>query len=317
MCVRRRTFPGTALGCAPDFPRDAPVTDPPAPVDQRLADLVAETADAVIAALGEWDDWGPSGGKVGQYASDLAADTAVHDVLDPAGVGVLSEESGFVRSSADVVVIVDPLDGSTNASRGLSWWATSICAVDAAGPAAAVVHDLRHGTRYSAVRGQGAFRDGVALRPVPSATSPPGVDRRSDGVAGDGSSPLDTGGGTGPSGVRDVADAMVGISGLPPRSLGWRQFRALGAVALDLCAVADGRLDAFVDCSPDAHGVWDYAGALLVCREAGASVVDALGRDLVVLDHGARRTPVAAATPELCAAFVAARAEAFGRPGPA
>jgi fructose-1,6-bisphosphatase/inositol monophosphatase family enzyme len=239
---------------------------------------LVRSANAVVSALADWERWGPSGEKVGQYASDLAADVAAHDLLDAAGVGVLSEESGLQRADAEVVVVVDPLDGSTNASRRLSWWATSFCAVDAHGPAAAVVVDLVHGTRYEATRGGGARRDGVAIEP---------------------------------SGATALDDAMVGVSGLPPRSLGWRQFRALGASALDLCAVADGRLDAWVDCSPDAHGSWDYLGAMLVCAEAGAPMVDALGRDLVVLDHAARRTPLAAATPELLAALVAARHQAF------
>jgi fructose-1,6-bisphosphatase/inositol monophosphatase family enzyme len=239
---------------------------------------LVRSANAVVSALADWERWGPSGEKVGQYASDLAADVAAHEVLDAAGVGVLSEESGLQRADAEVVVVVDPLDGSTNASRRLSWWATSFCAVDAHGPAAAVVVDLVHGTRYEATRGGGARRDGVAIEP---------------------------------SGATALDDAMVGVSGLPPRSLGWRQFRALGASALDLCAVADGRLDAWVDCSPDAHGSWDYLGAMLVCAEAGAPMVDALGRDLVVLDHAARRTPLAAATPELLAALVAARHQAF------
>ena len=66
------------------------------------------------------------------------------------------------------------------------------------------------------------------------------------------------------------------LSGLPPGWLGWRQFRALGAVALDLCAVAEGRLDGYLDCSPSAHGPWDYLGGMLVCREAGALVEDAV-----------------------------------------
>lgn len=248
------------------------------PVARGLSELVDRTVDAVVAALGEWEDWGPSGRREGQYLSDLAADAAVHDVLDPVGVGVLSEESGLVRADAEVVVIVDPLDGSTNASRGVGWWATSVCAVDAQGPAVAVVFDLLHRRRYAAVRGQGATRDGEAI---------------------------------GPTAVTDVGEAIVGVSGLPPRSLGWRQFRALGAAALDLCAVADGRLDAYVDCSPDAHGVWDYAAAALICAEVGAPVVDALGRDLFVLDHGARRTPIAAATRVLRDVLVDARAEAL------
>ena len=45
--------------------------------------------------------------------------------------------------------------------------------------------------------------------------------------------------------------------------------------------------------------MWDYLAGALLCTEAGVSVADALGRDLVALDHGDRRTPVAAATAEL------------------
>ena len=71
--------------------------------------------------------------------------------------------------------------------------------------------------------------------------------------------------------------------------------------------MATGVLDGYVDCSFDAHGSWDYLGGMLVCLEAGACVVDAAGRDLVVLDHGARRTPVAAATPGLLDQLLAAR----------
>ena len=73
----------------------------------------------------------------------------------------------------------------------------------------------------------------------------------------------------------------------------------MGAAALDLCAVAGGRFDAYLDCSPSAHGAWDYLGGMLVCQEAGALVVDAFDRPLATIDHGARRTPIAAATPEL------------------
>jgi fructose-1,6-bisphosphatase/inositol monophosphatase family enzyme len=71
--------------------------------------------------------------------------------------------------------------------------------------------------------------------------------------------------------------------------------------------VACGVFDAYVDCDTEAHGVWDYLASTLICGEAGASVVDAMGRDLVVLDRSARRTPVAASTPALREALVAAR----------
>ena len=48
--------------------------------------------------------------------------------------------------------------------------------------------------------------------------------------------------------------------------------------------VASGVFDGFVDCSVTPTGVWDYAGGVLICQEAGAVVEDALGRDLLVRD---------------------------------
>lgn len=230
--------------------------------DHVLADLHA-AADAVAAALDGHADWGPSGNRPDQYASDVVADEAVRDVLLPLGYGLLSEESAVVEPGEGCpMVVVDPLDGSTNASRGIPHYAASLCAVDDEGPLAAVVLNLALGIRYEAVRGGGARRDGVGLF-------------RDD-------SP-------------QLSEAIVGVSGLPASNPGWAQFRCLGAAALDLCAVADGTLDAYVDCVVDAHGVWDYLGALLVCREAGVTVEDAKGRDLCVLDRAIRRTPVAAA----------------------
>ncbi|MBK9181128.1 MAG: hypothetical protein IPM45_16495 [Acidimicrobiales bacterium] len=242
--------------------------------DDDLLAALHGAADAVAVVLGGLDDWGPAGTRPGQYRSDLVADEAAVGVLVDAGLAVMSEESGHRPGQGDVVVVLDPVDGSTNASRGVPWYATSLCAVDDHGARAAVVVDQASGVRFEAVRGGGARRDG---RPV----QPSGCDR--------------------------LADAIVGLSGHAAVHLGWRQYRALGAAALDLCAVACGVLDAYVDCSPDAHGPWDYLGGLLVCREAGAEIVDAFGRDLVVVDHAARRTPVAAATPDLLAAAVSAR----------
>ena len=237
-------------------------------------ELLEETAAAVIAALDGVDDWGPSGLRDTQYKSDVAADTAALDVLDRAGVGVLSEESGLRRASSSLLVVVDPLDGSTNAERGLPWYATSLCAVDAHGPLAALVVNLASGERFSALRGGGALRNGESISS---------------------------------SKCTSLAQAFVGLSGLPPTHLGWRQFRAYGASALDLCAVACGVLDAFIDCSPSAHGVWDYLGGLLICQEAGAVVTDAHGRDLLVRDPSLRRTPIAAAGADLLNEIMTAR----------
>jgi fructose-1,6-bisphosphatase/inositol monophosphatase family enzyme len=247
--------------------------------DDELMVVLHRTADAVREALddlGEVSGWGLAGTRPGQYHSDLAADPAAVDLLVGAGCGVLSEESGLHEPDRDVVVVVDPVDGSTNASRGIPWFATSLCAVDGAGGGAraALVVNQATNTRFEAVRGKGARIDG---RPVsPSATA-------------------------------ELKTAVLGLSGFPPRYLGWKQYRALGAAALDLSLVASGALDAYVDCSRSAHGPWDYLGGMLICREAGAFVVDALGRELVALEHDARRTPVAAATESLLEELLEAR----------
>jgi myo-inositol-1(or 4)-monophosphatase len=246
-------------------------------------DVLAVLDEVVIAVRGSLDklvDWGPVGTKPGQYFSDLAADEVATAILDRAGFGVLSEESGEHDVDREVFVVIDPVDGSTNASRGIPWFATSLCALDADGPLAALVVNQATGQRFGATRAGGAWRDdGHGARRVihPNATT-------------------------------EIRNAVVLLSGFPTRHLGWKQYRALGAAALDLCAVASGIADAYIDCSRDAHGPWDYLGGLLVCAEAGAVVVDAHGRDLVARQHGDRRTPIAAATPALLSEVAAALA---------
>lgn len=243
----------------------------------EILQILGEAAKAVADSLLELADWGLAGTRPGQYRSDLVADAAAVRVLDAAGLGIMSEESGLSVGASDrpLLAVLDPVDGSTNASRRIPWYATSICVLDVDGPLAALVVNQATGTRYEAVRGGGARRDGESIAP---------------------------------SGSKSLGRALIGVSGYPPRYLGWRQFRALGAAALDLCAVADGTYDGYIDCMHDAHGSWDYLGGMLVCAEAGAGVVDAQGRELVLRDHSGRRTPIAAATPALLAELVAARA---------
>lgn len=251
------------------------------PGDDDLLEVLHAAATAVRAALDGLDDWGPAGTRPGQYRSDLAADEAVLAVLDGAGFGVLSEESGLHEGEREVVVVADPVDGSTNAARGIPWFATSLCAVDGSGLRAAVVVNQASGVRFEATRGGGARRDGAAIAP---------------------------------SGCGDLSTAIVAISGYPPEHMGWRQFRALGAAALDLCAVAAGTVDAYIDCSNDAHGPWDYLGGVLVCQEAGAATADLHGRDLVALSADGRRTVLAGNSSSLLEQVVQARGKRVDGP---
>lgn len=247
--------------------------------DDELLDALAAAAGAVAAALTATPDWGDAQTVPGQHLSDLAADAAAIEVLAGAGLSVFSEESGWTPTERGLTVVIDPIDGSTNAARGISWWATSLCVLDRDGPRVALVDDLVHGTRAVAMRGQGAQRNGAPLAA---------------------------------SGCTEVGQAIVGLNGLPARHLGWAQCRALGAAALDLCAVAAGHLDGFVDCSGDGLAPWDYLGALLICREAGATVVALDERPLHDLAAPLRRTIVAGATAELATTL----AERYRRTGP-
>jgi myo-inositol-1(or 4)-monophosphatase len=244
--------------------------------DDGLLEVLHNAASAVADALGGLSDWGLAGTREGQYRSDLAADAAALRVLDEAGLGAMSEESGPHRVDREVVVVIDPVDGSTNASRGIPWYATSLCAVDADGPQVAVVVNQASGVRFEAVRGGGARRDGEPIRP---------------------------------SGCEVLGEAIIGFSGYPPRYLGWSQYRCLGAAALDLCAVAEGVLDGYTAIGGSQLGSWDYLGGMLICTEAGAVVGDLQGRDLVTLEHGDRRTPVGASTPGLLGALSRAVAQ--------
>jgi myo-inositol-1(or 4)-monophosphatase len=205
--------------------------------------------------------------RPGQYALDVLADDVIVPMLVGAGAAVVSEESGRSGpSDAPITVVVDPVDGSTNCSREIPYWAISLCALDAEGPVCALVANQATGESFTAMRGEGAWSG--TRRLVPSAAT-------------------------------RVEDCVIGVAGLPKRPLPWKQFRALGSAALTLCDVAAGRIDGYLDALDDQHAPWDYLGGLLVCSEAGAIVRDAGGRELVTSDPDARRTIVAGGTAEL------------------
>jgi fructose-1,6-bisphosphatase/inositol monophosphatase family enzyme len=208
--------------------------------------------------------------KPGQYELDLVADRAVLEVLHRAPVGVVSEESGRSGTpDAGITVVVDPVDGSTNCSRHIPYWGISLAALDRDGVVCGLVENTTTGEQFRAARGAGAQANGAALHAAETTR---------------------------------LADAIVAVSGLPQVAT-WKQYRALGSLALALCDVAAGRLDAFLDVLIDQHAPWDYLAGALICREAGGCVVDAAGRTLDVTDHAARRRILAAATAPLLAAL--------------
>jgi myo-inositol-1(or 4)-monophosphatase len=191
---------------------------------------------------------------------------------------LVSEELGeraFGDSSRRVVV--DPIDGSVNAKRGLRHFCLSVAVSD--GPAMGdvefgYVYDFGSGEEWTATRGAGAQLDGRPLGDI----------RPKDKVE------ILVLEGTLSGSVADSAVALTGYA---------QRFRVMGSLALGLCQLAAGRVDAV--CSlRDARAV-DIAAAQLVVRECGIPIgfADAGPWEAAPLDNAPRSLVVAAPTEEL------------------
>ena len=202
------------------------------------------------------------------------------DGLHAAGAvfSAVSEERGEVDyGGGDVRVIIDPIDGSLNAKRGLPHHSLSIAVAD--GPTMAdvvfgFVHDFGPGEEWTAWRGGGAFLDGQPLdRAIDERRSRAG---KLEVLALESADP------------RWIAQAVV------PLERRAHRVRALGSIAISLCQLAGGRVDGFATIKR-CRAV-DVAAAQLIAREGGAHVAftaypDPLGAPLDL----APRSPVVGA----------------------
>jgi myo-inositol-1(or 4)-monophosphatase len=220
------------------------------------------------------------------YVIDRAAEDAVFREIEALDVPLtaISEERGEVQFGGgnEVRVVIDPVDGSLNAKRGLPFACVSIAL--ASGPRMTDVEigwvaeldprlsegdEPRPGRDWWAVKGEGAFRDGEPLPPLR-----PG--------------PLEV------LGLETARPELVAAAAPAIRSVEARRIRALGSVAMTLCLVAAGQLDGMVSLRP-IRSV-DAAAAQLLVTETGGAVAfpdaDELSLDM--------RSPVLAARdPEL------------------
>ncbi len=224
---------------------------------------------------------------------DAAAEAAVFRRLEALHADghrfvATSEERGRVDfGGGPVRVVIDPLDGSKNAKRGLPHHALSLAVADGgtmADVAFGFVHDFGTGEEWVARRGAGATLNGVPLDP--------GVPERRVGGKLEllGIESAD------PRWVRDSADALAEVA---------HRLRAIGAIAVSLCQVAAARLDGMVTLRRSR--AVDVAAAQLIVREAGGVVaftacVDPLGAPLDVMEPV---SPVVAARSEAALAELA------------
>ena len=195
--------------------------------------------------------------RAGDFLSeaDTQAETILRDRLLSArpGDGWLGEETGEetgATAPARRRWIVDPLDGTTNFLRGIPYWAVSVALEVDGMRVLGVVHDPVKAEVFWALRGHGAWLNGVPLRVAPS-------DDISGALFGTGI-PF--------GGMAHIDDHAADIARLMPRCAGVRR---MGAAALDLAYVAAGRLDGFWERRLQP---WDIAAGLVLLHEAGARV---------------------------------------------
>jgi myo-inositol-1(or 4)-monophosphatase len=190
---------------------------------------------------------------------DAAAEDLVFaelDALSAAGYRfhAISEERGEVDYGDTAVrVIIDPIDGSLNAKRGIPHHALSIAVADGdtmADVAFAYVYDFGPAEEWRAIRGEGAWCNDVELDR--DAGERRGRDGRLEVIGIESSDP------------RWVAASIEGLVGKSYR------LRALGTIASSLCQVAGARFDAMLTLR-NGRGVDSAAGQLIV-REGGGCV---------------------------------------------
>lgn len=253
-----------------------------ADIDAALRDLPTRAEREPVLRAGEGGD--------DTTAVDAAAEAAVVARLEAlaADFTLVSEELGVrvFGAGGSTRVVVDPIDGSINAKRGIPFFSFSLAVAD--GPAMSdvafgYVYDFGAREEWTATRGGGATLNGSPL-------SAPGPKSPIEILAFEA---------TTTALVADKAAAMEGVA---------QRLRVMGSLALSLCHLAAGRIDAVCSLKP-ARSI-DIAAAQLVVRERGYAIelFDDPPFACAPLDLEGRSRVVAAATDALCALLAEALA---------
>jgi myo-inositol-1(or 4)-monophosphatase len=232
--------------------------------NRELLDVALEAARAAASVIREATSqreglvWETKGRSDFVSAVDKASEQPIVEIVGrrlPHAVMLGEELSPDALSSSGLVVIADPLDGTTNFLHGYPEYAVSIGVAREGELCAGVVLNVPRGEEFTAISGGGAFLNGARIKV---------------------------------SSLRDPGRALIG-TGFPFRTVeqlpryvpqfslvaaGTAGIRRAGAAALDLASVACGRFDAFWELT---LAPWDVAAGILLVREAGGIVTDLEG----------------------------------------
>ncbi len=231
-----------------------------------LIDIGKEVRDVIANFIKENKDYGEMILKRPKDITrkmDMAAENALDKALLSRGLSarIISEELGdrIVGNHPVFMLVVDPIDGSTNATCGIPFFCTSIAYTGRYDLATfddismAVICDIQ-GNIYSAEKGKGANFNGKKFSGKKGGTRPkPVVSAYSYGV------PFV------PEGLIELERSII--------------VRALGSIALDMCFVADGTLDGVIDTRGLVSG-YDIMASALILKESGGILTDLKGRNI-------------------------------------
>lgn len=233
---------------------------------ETLINIGVEIRDVISSFIEKNEDYGEmivQRPKDITRKMDMAAEKALDIALLSRGLSarIISEElvDRIVGKHPDFMLVVDPIDGSTNATCGIPYFCTSLAYTEKTDIATfddismAVICDIQENT-YCAEKGNGAFLNGKKVSFKKRGTRPkPVVSVYSYGV------PFV------PAGLIDLERSII--------------VRALGSIALDMCYVADGTLDGVIDTRGLVSG-YDIMASALILKEAGGSLTDIKGKNL-------------------------------------
>ncbi|MDD1672497.1 MAG: bifunctional fructose-bisphosphatase/inositol-phosphate phosphatase [Methanomicrobiales archaeon] len=218
-------------------------------VNEAICDLIGTTKGWEITKMG-------ADGTPTRYLDQVAEDRVLEQLMaDGCYQTLISEEVGRKDlGGSSGTIFLDPIDGTYNAAHGIPFYALSIALAERGTICKGYVKDLSHGDTFTAAKGEGAWCNGKPIHV---------------------------------SSTRSLTESAMSVYG-KKFDLGQmlylgqkiRRWRLLGASALELCYVASGRIDGFIDLRKTLR-VTDAAAGMLICEEAEGRVSDIEGNTLV------------------------------------
>lgn len=213
----------------------------------RLSREVARNVKKALSSLpieerGKFFEIGKSG--VTKLADKVAENSAL-EILRKENLRILSEECGYI-GEGDILVALDPLDGTFNAVRGIPFYSVSLCFSDSEKFGDAFfgyVFNLVTGEEYFA--GKEAFKNNRLIKVS----------------------------------LKEAFPEMNAIVYYPKKDLPFKRIRIFGSAALETCFIAEGVFDCFIDLR-NMLRIFDIAGGVFIAERAGAVALDERAQSL-------------------------------------